>query len=285
MRVVEAGTTTVVGQTPTIRSTDAKKKATYDMNPSQYRMVEGQDYTWEFFIKRVGGGDDLCSTDIAGGDHYVQVKRNNDLVGDRGISDEIALTNSGASVCSGNDAVIRTTFTFDKELFRFDPDSDAISEVYWKLAIKQGGIENPDETLCQFEMDGDDFLKLDKENFDYQICNQIPSTSTKKSDCEACFNNSNGIWTALGCIPFDNQGVSIVQAFVRIGLSIAGGVLLVLVMISAFMFTTSQGNAQRTGEAKEILTSAVIGMIFIIFSVTILQFIGVTILRIPGFGG
>ena len=37
-------------------------------------------------------------------------------------------------------------------------------------------------------------------------------------------------------------------------------------------------------EAKEMITSAIVGSLFIIFSITILQFIGVSILHIPGFG-
>ena len=50
------------------------------------------------------------------------------------------------------------------------------------------------------------------------------------------------------------------------------------------MFTTSQGDPKRASEARELITSAVLGLVFIIFSVTLLQFIGVTVLHIPGFG-
>jgi len=37
-------------------------------------------------------------------------------------------------------------------------------------------------------------------------------------------------------------------------------------------------------DARDQLISAIIGLIFIIFSLVILQIIGVDILRIPGFG-
>lgn len=91
-----------------------------------------------------------------------------------------------------------------------------------------------------------------------------------------------GLYTSLGCIGADSE--SIVTSLVRIGLGLAGGVGLLMILAGAFMFTTSQGEPKRASEAKELITSAVLGLIFIIFSVTLLQFIGVSILRIPGFG-
>jgi len=91
-----------------------------------------------------------------------------------------------------------------------------------------------------------------------------------------------GIYTAIGCIGADSE--SIITRLVRIGLGISGGVALLMILAGAFIFSTSQGDPKKAGEAKELITSAVIGLIFIIFSVTLLQFIGVTVLRIPGFG-
>ena len=86
----------------------------------------------------------------------------------------------------------------------------------------------------------------------------------------------------MGCIRHD--GGSIVQSFIKIGLSVAGGSAVIMILIAGLMFTVSRGDPKRTGEAKDMLTSAVIGLLFIIFSITILEFIGVSILRIPGFG-
>ncbi len=96
-------------------------------------------------------------------------------------------------------------------------------------------------------------------------------------------NFKPGLYTAVGCIGIDQE--SIITQLVRIGLGIAGGVALLMILAGAFMLSTSQGEPKVAGEAKELITSAVIGLLFIIFSVTILQFIGVTILHIPGFGG
>ena len=64
-----------------------------------------------------------------------------------------------------------------------------------------------------------------------------------------------------------------------------GGIALLMILSAGFTMTISQGNAQKTAQAKEMMTAAVTGLLFIIFSVTILQFIGYSILKIPGFGG
>lgn|GEM_PF-2299671 len=95
-------------------------------------------------------------------------------------------------------------------------------------------------------------------------------------------HKATGIYTAVGCIGTDTN--SIVGSFIKLGLGIAGGVALLMILAGGFMYTTSQGEPKRAGEAKELITSAVMGLLFIIFSVTILQFIGVSILKIPGFG-
>jgi len=128
----------------------------------------------------------------------------------------------------------------------------------------------------------------------YSLCSQIPSNAgIAKERCLCCEQGRScddagfdyqgpGIWTAVGCIQYETG--SMIQDLISIGLGVAGGAALLMIMAAGFMFTTSKGDPKRTGEAKDIMTSAIIGLLFIIFSVTILEFIGVTILRIPGFG-
>ena len=53
-------------------------------------------------------------------------------------------------------------------------------------------------------------------------------------------------------------------------------------MRAGYKFMTSQGDPERVKEAREILTSAVIGLLFLIFSLVILEVIGVDLLGIPG---
>jgi hypothetical protein len=120
----------------------------------------------------------------------------------------------------------------------------------------------------------------------YNLCNQIPDHTERNKclECAGSFDSDKveGVWTALGCIKTDQQ--SVIGAIMKLGLGIAGGFALLLIIAAGFMLTTSTGDAKKAGEAKELLTSAVIGLLFLIFSVTILQFIGVKIFRIPGFG-
>lgn len=87
--------------------------------------------------------------------------------------------------------------------------------------------------------------------------------------------------TAFGNISTDPAGF--IKSVFTILLSLAGGVALLLIMFSGYRLMTSQGNPERVQAAREQLTSAVVGLLFIIFSVAILQIIGVDILKIPGF--
>jgi hypothetical protein len=117
----------------------------------------------------------------------------------------------------------------------------------------------------------------------YAICeaNLKPNTDAYQQ-CASCYGQG-GIWTAIGCISQDPR--SLVSKLINFGVGISGGIALLIILASAFSLTISQGDVKKTTDAKEWLTAAVIGLIFIILSVSILEFIGSTVLRIPGFGG
>lgn len=124
---------------------------------------------------------------------------------------------------------------------------------------------------------------------DYDLCKQIPEDVVMSNGgnayqrCKDCMNkNPKGIWTSVGCI--QTSPTIIVTTVVTIGLGLSGGIALLMILAAAFLFSTSQGDPKRTTQARELLTSAVIGLLFTIFSIAILQFIGVSILRIPDFG-
>jgi uncharacterized membrane protein YqhA len=67
-------------------------------------------------------------------------------------------------------------------------------------------------------------------------------------------------------------------------LSLAGTIAMIIIIFSGYEMMISRGNDEKLKEAKERLTSAIIGLVFIIFSVALLQVITVDILGIPGFG-
>ncbi len=126
--------------------------------------------------------------------------------------------------------------------------------------VNQGGANTPEFNLCKQTANNDDLV-----------------------ECGKCFAQvPPAIWTAFGCIPTSKEGI--VVSFIRIGLGISGGFVLLSILYGAFLITTSSGDPKRVQEGQEMVTSAVMGLLFVIFSIIILRFIGVSLLQIPGFG-
>ncbi len=88
--------------------------------------------------------------------------------------------------------------------------------------------------------------------------------------------------TAFGCIDAKPEGLF--RLFFRLGIGIAGGIAFLLIMFGGFQIMTSAGNPEHLNEGKELVSSAIAGLLMVIFSVFLLQVIGVHILCIPGFG-
>jgi hypothetical protein len=88
--------------------------------------------------------------------------------------------------------------------------------------------------------------------------------------------------TALGDLPTTPS--ALLTTIFGIALSIAGVVALGLIIASGYRLMVSQGNPEQVKNAREQLTAAIIGLLFIIFSLVILQIISANILKIPGFG-
>lgn len=122
----------------------------------------------------------------------------------------------------------------------------------------------------------------------FELCKQIVDSNLQEQ-CRTCAISGEGgdvgqggVWTAVGCISRDP--VDIARRLIEVGLGMGGGVALLMTLAGGFILSTSQGDPQKANQAKEMITNSVIGLLFVIFSVVILQFIGVTILKIPGFG-
>lgn len=119
----------------------------------------------------------------------------------------------------------------------------------------------------------------------YYACEQIDENSPLKGKCQECggelHGEPEGLWTAFGCISTDP--VEMIKTGVYIGISIAGGVGMISIIIAGLLYSISTGDPKRTTQAKELMTSALIGILFIIFSVTILRFIAGDLMHVPGF--
>lgn len=86
--------------------------------------------------------------------------------------------------------------------------------------------------------------------------------------------------TAFGCIPVDTT--SFTNTILGLTVGIAGLVGLLLLLFGFFTLSTSSGNPDKVKAGKEIITSAIGGLLFVIMSVVLMNFIGINILGIPG---
>lgn len=112
-----------------------------------------------------------------------------------------------------------------------------------------------------------------------KISDQVPAAPPPP-----CVLDKNGkcnqVTTALGAFKVDPG--TVVGSIFGILLSLSGGIAVVIIIISGYKIMFSHADPEKLKEARESLTSAIIGLLFIIFSVAILRVIGVTLLHIPG---
>lgn len=86
--------------------------------------------------------------------------------------------------------------------------------------------------------------------------------------------------TAIGCISTKPQ--DLITAFIKLATGISGGIALLLMIFASIKMILSHGNADQLKSGRDQFTSAVIGLLFVIFAVFLMQLIGVNILDIPG---
>lgn len=113
--------------------------------------------------------------------------------------------------------------------------------------------------------------------------NSVTDSSYAPVGC-AQKNTSGGcdaVDTAIGAISTNPAGL--VGSILRILLSLSGGIAVILIIAGGYQLVVSQGNPEKVKEARERIISAITGLILIIFSVLILQIIGVDLLGLPGF--
>ncbi len=92
------------------------------------------------------------------------------------------------------------------------------------------------------------------------------------------------ISTAIGCINVLGGQNEFLGAVLKWAVGIGGGIAFLLIVYAGFMIMTSAGNPERLKAGQELLTSAISGLILLIFSIFILRFIGIDILGLNQFG-
>ena len=99
--------------------------------------------------------------------------------------------------------------------------------------------------------------------------------------CSSIDLKNPGIQTAIGCI--HTNPAELAKDILKFAIGIGGGLAFLMMLLGAFQMLTSAGNPDSLKAGQERLTSAVIGLLFVIFATLFLQIIGVDILKLPGF--
>lgn len=105
------------------------------------------------------------------------------------------------------------------------------------------------------------------------------SPAGDKDEIPILCSDGKSIDTAIGCIPIQNTN-EFIEFILRWAIGIGGGIAFLLIVFAGFQIMTSAGNPERLKAGQELLTSAIAGLILLIFSVFILRIIGVNILGI-----
>lgn len=116
-----------------------------------------------------------------------------------------------------------------------------------------------------------------------------PSTSgsgqpcdPKATDLASSLAGKGGIYTAIGCIPTEPK--ALVEGLLKYGTIAAGAIAFILMLLGALGLITAEGNPEAIKHSQETFYSAIVGLLLIIFSVLLMQVIGVDILGLPEFG-
>jgi len=102
-------------------------------------------------------------------------------------------------------------------------------------------------------------------------------------DCPGSTKTNPQISTGLGCLSTSTSGfTSTLLTFLA---GTAGAISLVIMLIATIQIMTGGDNAEQVKKGKELFTGAITGLLFIIFSVTLLKIIAGDIIKLPGFQG
>jgi len=107
-----------------------------------------------------------------------------------------------------------------------------------------------------------------------------PSTGTSLNPAGDC--GDGYIDTALGCLPYERT--EFIMTALRFLIGISGAIALVIMLIATIQIMTAAGDTKKIQSGRDLFFSAVTGLLFLIFSVSLLRIFGADILKLPGFG-
>ncbi len=154
---------------------------------------------------------------------------------------------------------------------------------------KPDGI-SPSDPACRCEIPPDgvreNLVALCRDRFDpvkrgkgvVLSSNEISRLNAEKDECMRC-GRDNGYYSAIGCVRFSLTDF-ITRWVFGFGVGVAGLFALGCIILAAIKIQLSQGQAETVQQSREMMTSCILGLLLIVFSVFLLNFVGVTIL--PG---
>lgn len=158
------------------------------------------------------------------------------------------------------------------------PDVDVLDKCVTGFTISYDGVQqNAAPTLAPGSSPSS-FVPIKKL---VEHCDIIQNTNQKVA-CVDCISQGEHFYTALGCVP-TNIPKFIQEFILQIGLSLAGGLAFLRLIWGAIITMLSSGDPKKLLQGRDVMVSAILGLLLIIFGVVILRFIGVDVLKLPGF--
>jgi len=197
----------------------------------------------------------------------------------------------GTCQCSWNDTkgnfVIRDKCEANYEAVCNTTDQDKCSCETKETSCKKSGTLDVGEVCCvgYYEYTVNDvgnpvtFCYLD--GYDPMASPTPANAKAKEPFCDPAIGVSSGIDTALGCVKI-GSGEDLIETILQIATGVGGGIALALILYGTFIVTTSAGMPDKLKAGSEIITSAIVGLIFILLSIFLVNLIGINILGIPG---
>jgi len=163
-------------------------------------------------------------------------------------------------------------------------EGDFSVKVYeWKTTVCRlaKGVFAP-PVICEASFHSTPGEKVLVEGVPVKISVKCCGPDGKPIDCSLLPPGENTrIQTAIGCIPTDPS--AFIGWVFKLGTFLGGGIAFLLMAWGTFLTMTSAGDPEKLKQGKDIIVSAISGLLFIIFAVFLLRLIGVDILQIPGF--
>lgn len=88
--------------------------------------------------------------------------------------------------------------------------------------------------------------------------------------------------TAIGCV--STKPADLIKDLITLSIGIGGVVALIRMILGSYQMIMSHGNKDSIKEGRDKFVSALIGLIFIILAVYLMELVGLSILALPGFG-